>query len=264
MTADTPSLTTNEVTDSLRVEDLAEASGLSIDTIRFYQKRHLIPAPKRRGRVAWYSSEHITRINRIRELQESGLSLALIRRLLDGELNPADAPLAVAVAFEVGGELITRAELARRTGVPDEILVTIANQGLLRPQIKDGVEYFSAHDVSVITAGVRLLDAGLPFSALLSLAQRQHEMTRAVAVDAVEMFDQYVRSPLQEKDLSDDERAQALVAAFELLLPTVTALVAQHFRDVLLEVAQDHLEAVGESAELSSPYNSNSDRGVLK
>ena len=33
-----------------------------------------------------------------------------------------------------------------------------------------------------------------------------------------------------------------------MLLPSVTALVAHHFRRVLLAVAQEHLEAVGERA----------------
>ena len=36
------------------------------------------------------------------------------------------------------------------------------------------------------------------------------------------------------------------------MLPTVTTLVAHHFRRVLLEVAQEHLEAVGEPAELAA------------
>jgi len=36
------------------------------------------------------------------------------------------------------------------------------------------------------------------------------------------------------------------------LLPTVTTLVANHFRRVLLEVAQEHLERVGEPTELAA------------
>ena len=43
-----------------------------------------------------------------------------------------------------------------------------------------------------------------------------------------------------------------LVEAFGTLLPTVTTLVANHFRTVLLEVAQEHLEAVGEPRELAA------------
>ncbi|HEV7525836.1 MAG TPA: MerR family DNA-binding transcriptional regulator, partial [Acidimicrobiia bacterium] len=37
-----------------RVEDLARIADLSVDTIRFYQKRRLLPPPERSGRIAWY------------------------------------------------------------------------------------------------------------------------------------------------------------------------------------------------------------------
>ena len=53
------------------------------------------------------------------------------------------------------------------------------------------------------------------------------------------------------RDLGDEERAAQLVEAFRTLLPTVTTLVAHHFRRVLLEVAQEHLESVGETVELA-------------
>ena len=42
---------------------------MSVDTIRFYQKRRLLPPPDREGRVAWYGPEHVERLARIRELQ---------------------------------------------------------------------------------------------------------------------------------------------------------------------------------------------------
>ena len=107
----------------VRVEELARRTDTSVDTIRFYQKRHLLPPPRRVGRIAWYGAEHVERLARIRELQRQGFSLAVIRRLVE---------------------------------------------------------------------------------------------------------------------------------AFRTLLPTVTTLVAHHFRSVLLEVAQEHLEAVGETSELAA------------
>jgi hypothetical protein len=66
------------------------------------------------------------------------------------------------------------------------------------------------------------------------------------------MFDAHVRRPLQHADLSDADKAEQLVEAFRTLLPTVTTLVAHHFRSVLLEVAQEHLEAVGDATELAA------------
>ena len=40
--------------------------------------------------------------------------------------------------------------------------------------------------------------------------------------------------------------------AFEVLLPSVTTVVAHHFRRVLLGVAQEHLEAVGHETEIAA------------
>jgi hypothetical protein len=69
------------------------------------------------------------------------------------------------------------------------------------------------------------------------------------------MFDEHVRRPLQSSELDETEKAERLVEAFRTLLPTVTTLVAQHFRSVLLEVAQEHLEAVGDPTELAAARN---------
>lgn len=240
-----------------RVEDLARAAGVSVDTIRFYQKRALLPSPRREGRIAWYGPEHAERLVRIRDLQERGLSLALIRRLLDGELDAADAPLAAAVAHETGNELLSLSELAARAGVPEPILEAVAREGLLLPARSadseaTGADRYAASDVAVVSAGLRMLEAGLPLAELLELAHRQHEMTRNIAEDAVAMFDAYVREPLRDSPLTEGERAARLVDAFNTLLPTVTTLVAHHFRSVLLDVAREHLEAIGDDAELAA------------
>ncbi|MGH9074678.1 MAG: MerR family transcriptional regulator, partial [Acidimicrobiales bacterium] len=64
----------------LRVDQLAARAEVSVDTIRFYQARGLLPPPRRQGRVAWYDVTHLERLDRIRRLQEQGLSLATIHR----------------------------------------------------------------------------------------------------------------------------------------------------------------------------------------
>ena len=251
--------------NSWRVEELAREAGVSVDTIRFYQKRRLLPAPTRTGRIAWYGPEHVERLGRIRDLQARGFSLAVIRRLVDGELDAADEPLAAAVVAAVAGgppgrtrdgttdeagneagdgDLLTMPELAERAGIPAELLAVVAEEGLLVTRTRDGVELYPASDVELVTAGVRLLDAGMPLDELLELAKRQHETTRSIAEQAVTMFSQRVRDPLLDAPISDDEKARQLVESFRTLLPAVTELVAAHFRSVLLEVAQEHLEAL--------------------
>jgi DNA-binding transcriptional MerR regulator len=238
----------------IRVEELARRADLSVDTIRFYQKRQLLPPPRRDGRIAWYGSDHVERLQRIRELQRQGFSLTVIQRLLAGELDAADVPLAAAVAGAQAGDadLLTLDELAVRVGVPAPLLDAVAREGLIVAQQRDGATGYTSADAEVLRAGLRLLEAGFPLPDLLALARRHHDATRAIAADAVEMFDAHVRHPIQTSDLDDDTKAQRLVDAFGTLLPTVTTLVANHFRSVLLEVAQEHLEAVGAPHELAA------------
>ena len=240
----------------LRVEELAAGADVSVDTIRFYQKRRLLPPPERRGRIGWYGAEHVERLARIKDLQRRGFSLAVIRRMVSGELDRADEPLAAAVVAAgddaADEEFLTLGELAARSGVPEALIESIVREGLLVPRRHEGDARFTSADVDIVAAGLRLLETGLPMPELLTLARRHHEATRETAEGAVAMFDTYVREPLRASDLSDDERAERLVEAFRVLLPSVTALVAHHFRRVLLEVAQEHLEAVGEPAELEA------------
>jgi len=118
-----------------RVEELAAASGVSVDTIRFYQKRRLLAAPAREGRVAWYGTQHRDRLLRIRELQGRGLPLNLIGRVLDGASSgDADARLAAAVAGKAAGIDLTQDELAERTGVSVEVIDVLSAAGLLAPR----------------------------------------------------------------------------------------------------------------------------------
>jgi DNA-binding transcriptional MerR regulator len=252
-----------------RVEDLARKGDVSVDTIRFYQKRRLLPPPEREGRVAWYGAEHLERLARIRELRARGLTLALIGRVLRGELDAADEPLAAAVASAaVEGEgdgdghesFLTLPELAERSGVPLPLLDAIAREGLLVPRVHDGEPRYTDADAHIVAGGLRLLEAGLPLPALLELARKHHDATRAIAEDAVAMFDEHVRVPLRASDRSDEEKAQQLVEAFRVLLPSVTALVSHHFRRVLLSVAQEHLESVGEDAEIAAVSEESSRR----
>src|SRR5665213_2130747 len=77
----------------MRVEQLAARAEVSVDTVRYYQSKGLVDPPRRQGRVAWYTDDHLERIDRIRSLQRRGFTLATIVRLLTGELDAADEAL---------------------------------------------------------------------------------------------------------------------------------------------------------------------------
>jgi DNA-binding transcriptional MerR regulator len=240
-----------------RVEQLAALADVSVDTVRFYQAKGLLPPPRREGRVGVYDDGHLARLERIRRLQAKGLTLATIRRLLDGELDAADEALVEAVSDDAtGGDelLLTIEELAERSGIPVPLLEAVGREGLLPPKRvgAEGERLYGRADVDAARAGLRLLGAGLPLPEVLDLARRHHAAMREVAEQAVQLFDDHVRRPLRAAGLPDDEAAARLVDAFHQLLPATTALVEHHFRRTLLAVAQEHIERVGVAAELAA------------
>jgi DNA-binding transcriptional MerR regulator len=234
-----------------RVDELAGRCGVSVDTIRFYQTRGLLPRPEREGRIAWYSDEHLDRLHRIRDLKQKGFTLTSIRTLLDGRPD-ADAVLASVLSGPVPGEeeagedeLLSVDELARRTGVSTALLQAIEREGLLVPRGSDGGARYSAGDAEAVRAGLTLLEAGLPLGELLELARRHDAAMRDIARHAVELFIRFVRDPIRGRASSETEAAERLVAAFREMLPATGSLVAHHFRRVLLAEAQARVEREG-------------------
>src|SRR5918912_2600604 len=95
-----------------RIEQLANAGGVAVDTIRFYQGKGLLEPPRREGRVTWYTDAHLERLRRIRSLQQRGFTLAVIRRFLAGELEASDESLIAAISSPAASETLTLEELS--------------------------------------------------------------------------------------------------------------------------------------------------------
>jgi DNA-binding transcriptional MerR regulator len=227
------------------VEQLAAACDVSVDTIRYYQTRGLVPPPTREGRVAWYDELHAERIREVRELRRRGLTLAAIARVLEDGLDPADADLALAVAAARGEarevELLTLDGFASRSGVPASLIQAVEREGIELGRTVHGEVRYTAADIGMVRGALRLLEYGLPLVELLSLARDTNDAMVALANRAVELFDEYVRRPIRDTAGSDEAAAAQLVQAFDALLPAVTNLVANHFRRVLLTAAEERL-----------------------
>ena len=238
-----------------RVEALAATAGVSVDTIRFYQGRGLLHPPRRVGRVALYGEEHLERLRRVKNLQLRGFSLVVIARILRGELDPADEALVEAVVTDseaTGGgpeEFWTLAELGQRAGVAVVLLDALEREGVLVPRRQHGEARYTETDLVALRAGLKLLEHGLPLGEVLELAREHQRVARLVAERAVTLFDRHVR----QASRNDHEAGAAqLVEAFHALLPATVSLVAHHFRRVLLAVAQEHIEAVGDVEEVAT------------
>lgn len=225
-----------------RVEDLAAAAGVRVDTVRFYQTKGLLPPPRRVRRVAEYSDSHLAQIRRIRHYQSQGLSLAVIRRLLSAPArrSRADALLA-AVADESGERSFTREQLAALAGVPEALLASIEAAGLLQPLLVDEEARYGEADLQMARAGLDILQQGFPLDELLRLAIRHAKGVRETVDVAVDLFDRHVR-----KGGTSSADAAAVVEAFRRLVPAVTTLVALHFQRTLLNRALASLREHGD------------------
>ena len=147
-----------------RVEELAASAGVRVDTVRFYQGRGLLPAPRREGRVAFYQEAHLERLRRVRELLADGFTLAQIGRIFDvtEASEQSDSLLAALVTENVGERTLSRSELAAESQVPDAVLVAARNAGLIEPIVVGGEERFTRDDAEMARAGLEILGHGLP------------------------------------------------------------------------------------------------------
>jgi DNA-binding transcriptional MerR regulator len=224
-----------------RVEELAAAAAVRVDTIRFYQTKGLLPLPRRVKRVAVYSQEHLSLLKRIRRYQSQGLSLAVIKRLLlAGSHSRADA-LLVAVAEESGERGLSRTQLAAMSGVPEPLLASLEAAGLLNPAAVEGEARYGEADLQMVRAGLEILQQGFPLDELLRVAIEHAQQMGHTVDNAIALFDRYVR-----KAGKTDVAAEKVADAFRRLLPAVTTLVALHLQRTLLGRALDRLRQHGD------------------
>ena len=99
---------------TLTIGAFAKAAGVNVETIRFYQRRGLLPQPDRpQGRIRRYGTADVARIRFVKSAQRLGFNLGEVSQLLkleDGTQCGTAAELAALHLTDVRAKL---AELAR-------------------------------------------------------------------------------------------------------------------------------------------------------
>jgi DNA-binding transcriptional MerR regulator len=225
-----------------RIEQLARTAGVAVDTIRFYQGKGLLDAPRRDGRVTWYGDGHLERLRRIRDLQQRGFTLTVIQRFLAGELEPSDESLVAAVTRPTSPQTLTLAELSDRSGVAAPLLKSLEKAGLLVPIETEDEPVYPAEDLEAIAAGMQLIAAGVPLSELMDLAKDYSAAVDRTARQAVELFDHHVRERIQSEGGEPGAAERNLLELFNQLLDASGTLVRHHFQRTVLRAAREHIE----------------------
>jgi DNA-binding transcriptional MerR regulator len=210
------------------IDELAQRTGMTVRNVRAHQSRGLLPPPEVRGRTGYYGTEHVTRIDLIRELQDDGFSLELIGRLLSSAGSSEAAMRFVRAMRAPYGEeepqVITAAELAERWGGDNPKLLERAIElGIMRPLGKGRFEEVSPRLARV---SAELAELGVSASQALEVAGSLRRHSDRVARAYMKLFIDAVWKPF-ESDGRPEERWPEISEALERLRPlAVESLVA--------------------------------------
>ena len=229
-----------------RVHELADLAGITVELLRSYQSKGLLPPPRHEGRAAWYAERHLERLRLIRDLKERGYSLRAIERAVE---RGAEQPEEAAAVAELPEERLTLAELAERTRVPPAMLRSLQASGVLRPRRSGRKWWYTEADVSAVRMLLSLLGGGPPMEEFMRVASVQLDTAQAVAEGAVDLFMKYAREPLLEAGLPQREEAERMVAALRLMMHAATALMTYNFQRMVLAAAQRVVEEEGSQSE---------------
>jgi DNA-binding transcriptional MerR regulator len=182
-----------------RIEQLAEAAKTTVRNVRAYQDRGLLPAPRRDGRVAWYSDEHLGRLRLIGMLLERGYSLGNIAELVKTWETGGD--LRELLGFEVAVTSPFDDEPPATIGLDEltELFGTLDPAAVMRA-VEIGLLSFdspesgrlSVRSMRLLRAGAELHRSGVPLDALLDELQALRDDVDLIAKRFVRLMVRHV------------------------------------------------------------------------
>lgn len=230
-----------------RTEDLAREAGIPVRTLRFYREKRLLPPPRREGRIAWYSEDHLARLRIIADLLERGHTLGGIAELLAAWESGRDVAellgLEAAIATPWSEETpvpMTRAELdqAYSGQADDEALAEAVALGYLTVD-GDRVSHISRR---LLDASAELVAEGIPLVAVLEVAHGVRASADALADLFVDLVNKQLLGKLGSR-LTSGETAR-LADTLARLRPVARTVVDVEFALAMDRRVQGELGAV--------------------
>lgn len=218
----------------LRIEELSQLSQVSIRNIREYQDRGILPAPRREGRLAIYSADHLVRLRLISRLLGRGYPLAVIRDLLNAWADGRDLDDVLGLESVVSrpwGEEdpvdVTQAELAVMfKGTPAEAdVAALTRAGILLPRRRG----YLCLRPRLLQAVPTLIEAGIPASAGVALLAQARGHLDAVADGMVELVVQALLPEGTPHGLPEGAALARLTASIEQLRAVADLVVGSLF-----------------------------------
>ncbi len=216
----------------LTIEQLAQATGMTVRNIRNHQSRGLLPPPEVVARTGYYGPHHVERLNLIREMQAEGFNLNAIKRLLaGGEDQLMRFRRAVTTPLEPEApEIVAVEELAERFGPLDRRALAKAEQlEILVPLGEGGYEVPSP---SLLRAAEEAVERGIEMVAALEAVERAKRHCESISRTFVRLFLEELWKPVRSSP--DGERRWPEIAeAIEALKPISSQVVLALFNQTM-------------------------------
>ena len=225
----------------LTIDELAQAAGLTVRNVRSYQSRGLIPPPQVQGRVGYYGSEHLARLQLIREMQTHGFNLTAIAHVLEQAHGAGEEVLgftrALMTPFETETpEIIEQADLLERLGgqVDPKLITKAEKLGLVIP-IGEGT--FEVPSPTLLAAGERLVGLGVPLQAALQTMDDLKRHTERIAERFVQIFLQFIWKPFVDAGRPESDWPQVR-AALDQLRPLASEALTASFQPTMTNAVE--------------------------
>jgi DNA-binding transcriptional MerR regulator len=228
--------------EQFTVDELAARTGTTVRTLRFYASEGLLPAPERRGRIAYYDGRHRLRLDLIRTLQEHGYTLSAIQRVL--ARIPEEAPAAeYAVQAAVlapwlpdPSEELDRAGLERRVGgaLDDGAVDSLVALGAVQRLPDDRFRIVQA----MLGHAAELIRLPVTRDVLDESARIIDEHATAVAQGLTDLFARAIWGPYQRGELTHEQ----VVAILDRMRPLALQGLIGAFARAADEAAHRRLE----------------------
>lgn len=221
---------------------------MTVRNVRAYAARGLLPPPRLVGRTGWYGRQHVARLVLVREMLAEGYSLAMIERTL-AHAPPTASSVTLALHRALltpwlpsEPEETTAVELAVRAGRPEDpaLVDELVEMGLVERLDGDRLRVL---DPALLTAGLQVVELGVPARALIAAQSRVIELVREIAQTYVGMYMASEGRGLLESG-APEEQLELARATMSRLQPAAAQALLASFRTEMASAVETAVQSV--------------------
>lgn len=232
-----------------RIDDLAQASNVTVRNIRAYQERGLLHPPRREGRVAIFDDSHLSRLKIIASMLERGYTSGHITEMLGAWETGRD--LADVLGLEKA-LVPPRLEDAPVTMTLAEVRALTVDKDSLQRYIDVGlVEIKGAKALvrrpELLRSFAEMRGFGMPTDALIKLhsevSMAVDDIARALVNEAVRQVGDKFLDVTDPSDAQVGELVGTLTRFRELAMSAVVGTLAESMERTIEDLLADYLAA---------------------